>query len=704
MFDFRQLGLISTVSTGLGPARWLLAAGCIVAAISAQNPGTQPQRTLTRVAELRALSPEDARQRYPVRLRGVVTLVFVRGAFFLQDDTGGVLLSPANRNGSSLAPGDLLEVVGHSDFGAMVPRVRPASWRVLGKATLPEPVRISADDLAAGLHISEWVQLEGIVRAANAGTERTCILRLDTGAQVVEAQLVEGTVEAGRALVDSKVRVRGVVGGYANERRQFTGLYVRVASMDYVEVLKPPPSDPFALPTTPVTALMTFSPHGYSAHRMKVRGTVLGHDSGRALYLRDRQQGLVVFCEQTDALAPGDVVEVAGFPEMGPTSPRLHDGIFRRIEKGPAPAPLEVGPDTLLRGLLDGELVAIEARLVSVAHTMTDTTLVLDSGGTVIQARLDSLRVASPSWTAGSRLRVSGICRVERAQLPTVTTIVTARDVGLWLRGPSDVSVLQPAPWWTTTRLLIVVAIAASIALVALAWGVMLRRRVRVQTEIIRAKIQNETVADERQRIAREFHDTLEQELAGLAVRLDTLPLTAGDAGNGAFVSALQRLAHRLQDEARHFIWNLRERRWENTTLADALADAVAERHADDTVKIEFTSEGQQERLPGVVSHHLLRVGQEAVANAVQHAAATCVRVRLQFQPDTVTLLIEDDGRGFDVETASGRRAGHFGLVGMRERARRMGAELELCSAKGRGTNVAVRLKLSDFEKLHEQH
>src|SRR5690606_37920452 len=160
-------------------------------------------------------------------------------------------------------------------------------------------------------------------------------------------------------------------------------------------------------------------------------------------------------------------------------------------------------------------------------------------------------------------------------------------------------------------------------------------------------KIQSETIAEERQRIAREFHDTLEQELAGLAMRLDLLRLKVAGGAVASLAHALQRLARRLQDEARHFIWNLHERRWENMTLADVLADAVEERHAADRVKIELLTEGEPRRLPDVSSHHLLRIGQEAVANAVQHAGAGRIEVRIQYSSDRFLLAVSDDGRGF---------------------------------------------------------
>lgn len=656
----------------------------------AQDAVRETPTVLTKAVQVRALSADEAELKHAVRLRGVVTLVYLRGTFFLQDDSGGILIN-TSLDAFELRPGDLIEIEGISDYGSMVPRVRPVRWTVLGRSPLPEPVRISSDDLVAGRHVSEWVELTGVVRGAHIGSGSLCVMRVDAGARVVEVQLVEAGMDEVLALVDARVRVRGVIAGYVNERRQLASLYVRSSGLASVEILEPPP-DLFSQPATPVPSLMMFSPQGSSSHRIKVRGVVAGYDAGSALFLRDGRRGLVVFSEQRGELVPGDVVEVSGFPEMGPTNPRLHDAVFRWVEGGPPPSPRQVGRDELLRGLLDGELVAVVGRLVSSARISDEITLVLDIDGMTLHARLKPGSGADPAWMPGSLIRVTGICRVQQAERRVESILVTARDVELWLRQAADVTVLQVPSWWTVPRLFIVLAVAAGAALTALGWVALLRRRVRQQTAIIREKVQNEAVVEERQRIAREFHDTLEQELAGLAVRLDALQLRVTDAGNAGLVLALQRLAHRLQDEARHFIWNLRERRWENTTLDEALADAVAERHGADDVRIELERDGEVERLSGIVSHHLLRIGQEAVTNAVQHAAATVVRIRLRFQPDEVTLTVEDDGRGFDANLSTGRRAGHFGITGMRERARRIGGDLRLRSEPGRGTTVSVRV------------
>jgi len=103
---------------------------------------------------------------------------------------------------------------------------------------------------------------------------------------------------------------------------------------------------------------------------------------------------------------------------------------------------------------------------------------------------------------------------------------------------------------------------------------------------------------------------------------------------------------------------------------------------------------GQSDDLPEGVAHHVLRIAQEGVANALKHAAAAKIALRLCIEKQCLTLEVQDDGRGFDPDTAMASPDGHFGLIGMRERAERLGGELRVVSCPGGGTNLALRVPL----------
>jgi signal transduction histidine kinase len=111
---------------------------------------------------------------------------------------------------------------------------------------------------------------------------------------------------------------------------------------------------------------------------------------------------------------------------------------------------------------------------------------------------------------------------------------------------------------------------------------------------------------------------------------------------------------------------------------------------------VELTTEvmGIPCPMPAVVENNLLRIGQEAMTNAVRHSSARCVRTELRFEPEGLRLVVTDDGSGFDLDSLAHATSGRFGLIGMRERAKRIGGRLKIESVRGTGTKVEVELPL----------
>jgi len=144
--------------------------------------------------------------------------------------------------------------------------------------------------------------------------------------------------------------------------------------------------------------------------------------------------------------------------------------------------------------------------------------------------------------------------------------------------------------------------------------------------------------------------------------------------------------------EARRSVWDLRCHLLENGDLVSALSGIIRPLAPKDQVNLDITISGDPVRLPGPVEMNLLRIGQEAVANAVKHACPRQIQVELLYAPDSVRLSIHDDGLGFSPGGIS--PAGHFGLLDMRERAQSIGGVLQIDSAPARGTTVAIEVPL----------
>jgi signal transduction histidine kinase len=206
---------------------------------------------------------------------------------------------------------------------------------------------------------------------------------------------------------------------------------------------------------------------------------------------------------------------------------------------------------------------------------------------------------------------------------------------------------------------------------------------------------------DERQRMAREIHDTLAQGLTGIVTQLEAAKQTTSDAERERRIDNAKRLARDSLAEARRSVQALRPQALENSRLPEALAGEVARWSATSGVAGEVETTGEARALHPEVEVALLRVAQEALANVAKHAGASRAGVTLSYMEDVVSLDVRDDGAGFAVaernghlagETQGDPAAGGFGLIAMRQRVSRLAGQLEIESEPGAGTAVSASL------------
>jgi signal transduction histidine kinase len=234
------------------------------------------------------------------------------------------------------------------------------------------------------------------------------------------------------------------------------------------------------------------------------------------------------------------------------------------------------------------------------------------------------------------------------------------------------------APFWA----------AVVAAAVALAFGL---HRLHLR----QVKAQFAAVTAERGRIAREIHDTLAQGFVGIGVQLETVAKTQPISPERAreHLDRARILVRSSLAEARRTVWALRSGSLEQDDLAGALALVARQLSGDHEVEVRVA--GRPRRLPAEVENNLLRIGQEALANATRHARADEIKVDLQFGDGVVRLSVRDDGCGFDVEHAAQATSGHFGLAGIRERVQHLGGELSLLSRPGQGSELVVEVPVA---------
>jgi signal transduction histidine kinase len=221
------------------------------------------------------------------------------------------------------------------------------------------------------------------------------------------------------------------------------------------------------------------------------------------------------------------------------------------------------------------------------------------------------------------------------------------------------------------------------------------RNESRARTRVKKARVDG--VLEERTRLAREIHDTLLQQVTGIALQLRAaLPHVQSSRDDA--LTTLERvadLAETTSREARQVVWDMRPGALNEHEFVRAVEITAHRTVAAAAVPLHFVASGRARVLGEEAQRVVLRIVQEALANVVRHAAANAIRLTLSFGPRRLRVSVRDDGRGFTVERDFRSYAGHWGLVGMQERAEQIGASLRVESAPNRGTTVTLDLRLS---------
>lgn len=211
------------------------------------------------------------------------------------------------------------------------------------------------------------------------------------------------------------------------------------------------------------------------------------------------------------------------------------------------------------------------------------------------------------------------------------------------------------------------------------------------QLRIHRLREQFHLILTERSRIARELHDTLIQGLSGITMEMQALASRLRSPEERATLEDIVRDAGTCLRETRRSVAGLRSEQGPDSGLAAAIAQAAKQITEAKAVRLKLKLEKSPDELSPEVQYNLLRIASEAMNNSVKHSGAKVIEVVLQRTPEALKLSVKDDGSGFSRENGN-VRPGHYGLIGMKERAAQIGAEIDLASEPGRGTTVSVLL------------
>jgi signal transduction histidine kinase/CheY-like chemotaxis protein len=480
----------------------VLAVLAVTAASAVQARAGNALPVLTTARQAHGLTEQEASKGYPVHLRAVVTYYEAfsarHAALFVHDASGGVYVAVSGRPIVPIHPGSLVDIRGITAPGEYAPIVSKTTIRVLGQSHLPSRApRVNLATLLSGAAYGQWVEVEGIVRSIHS-SRASVTLELAMSDGTIAATTTEEKRVNYAQFVDAKVLIRAVEAPIFNHNRQMMGARLFFPTVEQVKVEEAAASAPFSIPLHPIQNLLHYAPQGALSQRVRVRGQVTLDWPGRTLCIENGSAGLCSSTAETQPIGLGQWLDVIGFPSPGGYTPTLKNALFKPVGWGQPLAVKSVNAQQAVSGDYDARLVRIQGQLIGQDLASNNRALVLSAGGLFFAAILPrgapGNRLAS--WKEGSKLAVTGVCSVQVSSQSSALSAgnTVPKSFRILLRSRRDVAVLEEPSWWTAGHALMIVGLILTVTLSVFFWVVVLRHRVKRQTQVIRRQLE-ETAA-----------------------------------------------------------------------------------------------------------------------------------------------------------------------------------------------------------------
>lgn len=722
--------------------------GLAASATAAAEPPTReailgPRRSA--IKPLRILGAWDPEQAVIVRGRATWVCRDTPSSEYaaVQDETAGIWIDvprakewgtwQSEQEWRQVEPGMLVEVVGvrDRDTQTFAPQIIPVSIRPLEAPTdteFPAAFVTTPDRLFSGADDSQRVTIEGIVQGVQTFGSRR-LVTLEAGGRRFRAIVPPvGANAQPSELIDTMVAVTGVATTSYTTRGQFVAPTIAVARAEDFRVVAAPPTSAFEAPFVPLESLGRYQPDLDVRHRIRTRGTVSYAAGGRLFYLQSGASGVRVEALDQANVSPGDSVEVAGFLDRERVlaglaqAAGLVSGVVRVEGHALEPPATAIQPGRIIDinraarrvgriaepGDFDGCLIECRVRVGDFRDDGRGAIPLLDDNTPLTATLADDERARLPPLAAGTELLVRGVVQFELEPAAPGSLPLVER-MSLLVPTAEDIVVLSRPSWWTSRRLLAALLALAAVLAAALGWAMLLRRQVAIQsrrladeiTERRRAEIEFEAMLEERSRLAANLHDTVLQTVTGIGLQLRSYQRAQEQAATAPeSLNVAQQMVGQAIDQLRGKVWSMRTTPLEGRTFPSAVEAIVSRLQVGQAPRITAHVAGVERPVPELISGNLLLLAEEAVHNALRHAAATAIDVIAVFHEESVGVVVHDDGQGFEAGCEPLAPQGHFGLDGMRVRMERLGGTVTIESQRGKGTTVTATVSASAAESL----
>ena len=509
-------------------------------------------------------------------------------------------------------------------------------------------------------------------------------------------------------LLRAEVEIVGICIQRYPSHRFLSGPSLVLQDNSCIRIVKQASEDIFAKPA--FDASIVTLPSEFSALGLKtLTGRVVARWSANNILLQSGENNIVSYhcielspdCKQP---AVGSTIKIVGQPETD----LFHVNFSRAIYKNLPEQESEVLPQDEI-GLNDaigdgyylpnafGHLITAQGTVIAGPRAESgDTRLHLSASGKEVTVDFCECPDKLIQCPVGSDLMVKGVCLLESDNWKPNTPLPKIKGLTILARSEKDITVLSRPSWWTNERLLILVIGLLALLTAIVVWNQSLKRLiVRRSRELLReqtAHLASELRVGERTRLAVELHDTLSQNLSGVACQVTSAQTAIGQNDESARqrLSIAEKMLKSCRTELRYVLSDLRSEALEEHDLSNAIRiilDGIAD---DIDVSIRFNV--PRARLLDTTTHAILSIIRELVSNAVRHGHATRVRIAGAIDPGKLTFSVTENGNGFNPSVCAGPLEGHFGLDGIRNRVTRLLGTVKIISAPQKGSRTVVTL------------
>ncbi len=693
----------------------------ILTAIALASPADTQPRVIRTIPDTRNLSYDDFVT--PLDFELIGRLVYVEKRLGTPSDCmrivviehGGdrLMLHISKKHPFNIQarPGDTVDLRGQTEIDSGIYNfLRIDNAKVLSRGEAPEPERATIGEILCGRHDLKIVTVRGEMSAVFKDEIddgwHYCILSDGHHNIHLAIRSSQSNPPWARDLPGATIEATGLCCSFFGLRK-FIPPGVRVDNPEAVHILKKAP-DPFNVPVLEDSLSMPIN-DVLRLGRRKVRGQVLAvWEDDRLLVKTPGGRVVRVYLSSgSDRPKPGDMVDAAGTVTTDLFRLNLADAAVRpaSVDSQPvAPEPI-VGAEQFAadmttprnKALYLGKTVRTTGTVERI-HLTDDSTarINIDTGYAKATVVADAHLAPFGEFEVGSKIEVTGTFVTDGGNWHPNLPLPRIGEWFIVLRSPADVKVLAHPPWWTPKRLLGVIAVL----LAALAGFIVWNRALRLLANRRGRELYREQIAlasaqlrvDERTRLAAELHDSLSQNLSGIACQINVARLTAGDGETRDLLSTAEKMLQSSRTELTRCISDLRCDTLSEPDFATAIRKNLEMLALPAAIHVRFNI--PRARVSDTTAHAILCIVRELVSNAVRHGKARSVKVAGSIGNQQLAFSVRDDGIGFDVANRLGPTNGHFGLAGIQDRVNRLYGSFDIRSAPGKGTEARVSLPI----------